>query len=700
LEGIVARQVKAENKGTGIASGWRVVVLGLVLLAAVAWLRRSPMALAQDLLPIGQIQGQGSASGYQDRLVSFRGIVTGMLEDENAAGTRFYTVFVQDVPGSEDGDPLTSDGLAIFAGARRPALAIGDVAIISGYVTEFYGLTELDNNDLAIWVESRNNPLPEPVILDPPTDNAQAAEYLERFEGMLVSLPLATAVGPAHVGCGFSMVRSDSGISRILARSGNEAVGQILGVLHPSDVWCDTMPAVATGDQITGLSGPLTYHFERFKIVYQDAAELSLEPAARSWPDGPAAGEDGRLVIATFNVNDYFDANDDTGSEAEPKPSPAEVALKQAKLAATISEGLNCPDVLGLQEVENQILLAELAAVVADSCGFVYQVSEVDSPDGRGADVALVSNPERVSVVNVEARQGCTGLETGLVDPNSNCLLGQQPLHSRPPLQVEIVADGQPLIVLVNHFKSKREGAEETAAWRLAQANHLQEIVQSLASADDASPVIVMGDFNDYDGSAVWQALSGQGVLVDGLRGLPDDERYSYIFDGASQLIDWILISPALADRVLAGGIWHGNADYPLQLGRSAAEASLGLRSSDHDVPYIVITTGEAAPPEAQAPVTPTSQAEPDGRPDETVATGVGASPGPPPGQGSNQDGLPPTAAQPEVQQQVILPTAVTGDEGPEAQSGRPIMAIVLATLLLLGGGAVLAAAVIARRRG
>jgi len=172
----VARQVKVDDKGTGIVLGWRALVLGLVLLAAVAWLRRPASALAQDLLPIGQIQGQGAASGYQDRLVSFRGIVTGMLEDENAAGTRFYTVFVQDAPGSEDGDPLTSDGLAIFAGARRPALTIGDVAIISGYVTEFYGMTEMHNNDQAIWVESRTNPLPEPVILEPPADNKQAAE--------------------------------------------------------------------------------------------------------------------------------------------------------------------------------------------------------------------------------------------------------------------------------------------------------------------------------------------------------------------------------------------------------------------------------------------------------------------------------------------------------------------------------------------
>ncbi|MFN2221312.1 MAG: hypothetical protein ACK2UH_02075, partial [Candidatus Promineifilaceae bacterium] len=195
MEDEVTRQAEVGNKKAEVGLLWRGLVLGWVLLAAATMLRYSEIAAAQDLLPIGQIQGSGAASDYQGRAVRFRAIVTGMLEDENARGTRFYTVFVQDVPGGEDGDPLTSDGLAIFAGARRPGLAIGDIVVIGGYVTEFYGLTELDNNDLTFWIESRNNPLPQAISLDPPAENALAATYLERYEGMLVSIPVGTAVG-------------------------------------------------------------------------------------------------------------------------------------------------------------------------------------------------------------------------------------------------------------------------------------------------------------------------------------------------------------------------------------------------------------------------------------------------------------------------------------------------------------------------
>lgn len=700
----MARRAKSRNEGAEYQRHWRVFALVWVLLFIGVCLRHSETATAQDLLPIGQIQGQGTASAFQDRLVRFRGIVTGMLEDENAQGTRFYTVFVQDVPGGEDGDPLTSDGLAIFAGARRPALAVGDIALISGYVTEFYGLTELDNNDLSLWIESRNNPLPAPVTLDPPADNARAAEYLERFEGMLVSVPDGTVVGPAHAGCGFSVVGSDSGISRVLIRSSKDPVGQILGVLHPSDVYCESMPAVANGDEIAGLSGPLTYHFDRFKIVYQDAASLTHRPAGRAEPTGPPVGQDGQLVIATFNVNDYFDGSDDTGSDAEPKPSPAELALKQAKIAASIADRLSCPDVVGLQEVETGALLDDLAALVADRCGFVYQVSHMEGPDVRGADLALLSNPARTSVVSVGQRQACTTLQTGVIDQEFDCPNGQDPLHSRPPLQVEIVADDQSLTLLINHFKSKQDGDEETAAWRLAQANHVSELVQELLSSPTTDHVIVMGDFNDYDGSAIWRSLGGQGVLLDALSSVPAEERYSYIFDGASQLIDWILVSPALSDRVLKAGILHTNADYPVQLGDSADEATLGLRSSDHDVPYIVIRTGPAPMPTLQPPLRPTREVVQTRRPGQPDAMGDPDSAGQDPGSAVGQDGDTSSAGQ--LEQETSSPGAeekppspITENEEGTGKTGRAALAFSLVVLLLLGIGALILAVVVSARR-
>ena len=84
-----------------------------------------------------------------DRRVVFRGVVTTILADQNAAGTTYYTVFVQDAAGQEDGDSATSDGVALFSGRQRPRVRPGDQLRVSGRVTEFYGLTEIDDAGIA-----------------------------------------------------------------------------------------------------------------------------------------------------------------------------------------------------------------------------------------------------------------------------------------------------------------------------------------------------------------------------------------------------------------------------------------------------------------------------------------------------------------------------------------------------------------------
>lgn len=559
----------------------------LILLAAILAFPRT--SIVQEYLPIGQIQGRGAESAHRDQVVRFRGIVTGTLEDENSRGTRFYTVFVQDLPGSEDGDPLTSDGIAIFAGARRPMLASGDIATFSGKVTEFYGLTELDNNELYFSIESRNNPLPVPAELNPPEDNEGAAAYFEKYEAMRVSLPRARVVGPSHVGCGFSVVRADVTAGRIIVGNMSDPVGQIVGVLHPSDVDCHAMPDLAYGDEIDGLVGPLTFHFDRFKIVYQDPDKLKPDPVHQDASVKRLSHPAGAFVVASFNMDNYFDTFDDTGNDAEPKPSEAELALKQAKLSATINEGLGCPAVIGLQEVENAALLAQLATSLSEPCGFRYEITHLESPDARGADLALMSEPSRVTVRQAILRQACTDLDTGVIDLEAGCLDGQQPLFSRPPLQVTVSIDGQDFAFLVNHFKSKRDGAEETAPRRLAQAAHIRRLAEEFTSNDPTTNTIVLGDFNDYDGTEVMDVLLEGGVLLDALQDVPADSRYSYIFDGASQLIDWILVSPGLTNLLRGVGILHVNADFPYRMGTNPDPPLLPFRSSDHDVPYIVV---------------------------------------------------------------------------------------------------------------
>ena len=556
------------------------------------------------LLPIGAIQGRDDVSPYVNQIVSFRGVVTGLYADQNTRGVTFYTLFVQDPAGVADDDPATSDGVAIFLGVDRPQAALGDELLITGQVTEFFGLTEIDDQGLVLQTLAEAGPLPEPVPLWPPP-----AGY-EALESMRVALDEAWVVGPTYAGCGFAVLPAGDEPARVLRQRLEDPLGGILPVLHNTDVVCDGFPQLKVGDAVAGLVGPLTYNFDEFKLVQQDPAGLAITPAALPpLPTPPVAAPD-QFTVASFNLENHFDSVDDTGSEEEPKPTADELALKEAKLAVTIGEIGRCPTLLAVQEVENAALLAALAERLAPTCGFVYAVTHLESVDGRGIDVALLSDPGRVVVTEAVLRQGCTSIDTGIQDPEQSCPAGEQPLFSRPPLQVALAVDGQPYTILVNHFKSKREGEAETGPRRLAQAAHINSLVAALLAADEAARILVVGDFNDFDQSPPLLAMTtGQGQLRNALAQVPAGERYSFVFGGASQLIDGILLSPAgLADLVTAD-ILHVNADYPAGW---ASDLSTPYRSSDHDMPLVVLQLPRPDVPTPTPPPSPTPLPRPE----------------------------------------------------------------------------------------
>jgi hypothetical protein len=89
--------------------------------------------------------------------------------------------------------------------------------------------------------------------------------------------------------------------------------------------------------------------------------------------------------------------------------------------------------------------------------------------------------------------------------------------------------------------------------------------------------------------------LRSNGLLIDHFELLAENQRYSYIFDGASQLIDGILVSQNLADKIVQTHICHVNADYPVSYASAIDEDRIALRSSDHDIPMIAIQLKDEA---------------------------------------------------------------------------------------------------------
>ena len=554
--------------------------------------QQSNSSNTSDHPPIGSVQGERDRSNGEGERVTVQGVVTTIHIDNNASGDTFYTLYLQD---NGDGNSQTSDAVPVYAGRSRPDAQVGDLVVVTGTITEYYGLTEFEEQNLKIDIIDRNQPLPTAVSL--PTSGCSQIDC-ETLESMRVTIENAIVIGPTFEtasGCGFSVAPREANITRLIRHSDDTDISGTVAVLAPNDNRCEELPQLKVGDRISNLSGALTFNFEQFKIIPEDLSALTIEPIPLPALPPPPQLTPGQISIASFNVENLFDTIDHTGDESEPKPTAAQIEFKQTKIAQALSQVAACPTLIGIQEVENAPLLHQLADKLEPLCGFLYEVSHLESYDGRGIDTALLSNPNLATIHNVTLEQTCTDIATNI--RGGNCAGGDHPLFSRPPLRVDLTAYGRDLTVYVNHFKSKRGDDPTSTPRRHAQASHVSDLVNSQISAEGEPLIIVLGDLNDYADSETLQRLTRSGQLTNTLRELPPEEQYSFNFGGIAQLIDAMLVSPAAYQALVTTEIYHTNADFP-EGWRSNTDQYANYRTSDHDIPLIILQLDGEKPAE------------------------------------------------------------------------------------------------------
>jgi predicted extracellular nuclease len=70
------------------------------------------------------------------------------------------------------------------------------------------------------------------------------------------------------------------------------------------------------------------------------------------------------------------------------------------------------------------------------------------------------------------------------------------------------------LVVLVNHFPSRREGEKESEYKRIYVAGRLKAISDSIQKKDPTCAIILMGDFNDYpDNTSIKEVLQAKAEM-------------------------------------------------------------------------------------------------------------------------------------------------------------------------------------------
>ena len=245
-------------------------------------------------------------------------------------------------------------------------------------------------------------------------------------------------------------------------------------------------------------------------------------------------------TLATYNVQDLFDTLDDPAA-ADERPTENQLRNKFTRLGRMLQ--VLDADILGLMEVETRGVLRRLNAETLAGLGYRETILVEGNDPERGIDVALLS---RFPVVQTVSHAAETWTERGGLPRR---------LFSRDCLECHIaLPSGETVVVLVNHFKSKRGGVAETQPLRAAQAARVRQIADGLLAKHPL--VAIVGDLNDTANSPALAPLLSDAALTDlAAADVPVDHCYTFVHAGEPERIDFILASAALQAQFVPGSV-------------------------------------------------------------------------------------------------------------------------------------------------
>ena len=600
------------------------LLAALGMLAALLVGAPSPASGQVVEATIMEIQGTGHLSPLAGETVTTRGVVT-------AVGFRSF--YLQDPDG--DGDDATSDGIFV---SSRASVEVGQLVNVIGPVVENIpggpatgNLSITQINAESISLVSEGNRLPAPVEIgtggrtssgttvisdselptnlqtDPAVSNpdVDAIDFWEALEGMYVEVDRPQATSAVRQFNAFSSevftvpsrgatiepASAETGRGGILLQPDPDNTGdqnpervqiQFDGTIFPDDV-----PAVQVGDWLSDVRGVVGYSFGNYEVNASESIRV-IDKAPRVEKTS-LTGRQSMVTVASYNVlNLSPDASDDA---------------QRAKVAQQIVENLGSPDVVALQEIQDnsgeiddgvtaadQTLQALIDAIAAAG-GPTYQGFDVAPADNTSGGVpggnirnAYLYNPDRVELVDFVSLNSGVLARLGVSNPDAFA-------GTRDPLAAQFRSGSRQFLVINNHLTSRfgstpifggpQPFVQAGEAEREAQVGALNEVVTGILANDPEAPVMVVGDLNTFEWTDdLAQILPAGGVLTNllttsSLVGPDRDDLYTFIFDGNSQALDHFFVTPVLDDSRNKVDIVHVNVDYD-RLATSVA-------ASDHE---------------------------------------------------------------------------------------------------------------------
>jgi len=467
--------------------------------------------------PIGTIQGTGTTSPVVGTVATIQGVVVGDYEYPGTGSSSNFLrgFYVQNLPADADGNPATSDGIFVFNGNNN-SVGLGQIVQVTGTVAEFdptltgVTATQLTTPTITLCA-GMGTVTPAPVSL--PLADAVA---LERYEGMLVSLPqtlyvtehfqlgrfgqvtlsaqdrLRVPTSQTTPGAAAIAAQAQNDLNRIVLDDGSQMQNPDPIVFARGGMALSAANTLRGGDTVTGVTGVLTQTDAASGLLAGEAMLYRVRPvnalnavlptfmAGNPRPSTPATVT-GRLRVAGFNVLNYFNTFGATGcsngvggmsTSCRGAENQTEFDRQWPKIVQGILD--TGADVLALSELENdgygatsaiQDLVNRLDAATAPG---TYAFIDVDAGTGTtnalGVDairVGLLYKPASVTPVGQTAvlNTGAFGIFTISSPPGTT-------QRNRPALAqaFEEVATGARFVVVANHLKAKSGPCDDNLA--------------------------------------------------------------------------------------------------------------------------------------------------------------------------------------------------------------------------------------------
>lgn len=597
-------------------------------ISVVEGLQTSPVATfsydvydAAKGLQIHDVQGTTHESPLAGSKVSVSGVVTGTYELGN---NKYF--YIQTPDQLADNNPNTSEGIVVFAGSKALTVAVGNLVTVEGEVSEYYidGSSSKASTDLTvtqintnitggkITVDEQSVELPAPVKITDENLNQtaiksapfnefnpqkDALDFWETLEGMRVETGTVRVTGPQEYGEFYSVLDTVAATTKNGGMLLTEATASpnLINFRLYNDAASKTVAesvVLKTGDKFNGpIVGHVNYGYSNYKVVVDyDQVKAGLVKGSNAPETSTSiAFDENKLTIASYNVEN-FSANKAAGETSDEKAARVAQAIKtlNADIVGLIEIQDNDGQTASGSSAADQSFQRLIDAIVAAG-GPKYEYVNIDpqyDKDGGapGANIrpGFLYNPDRVTFNQVGTVSNTVGAEYGetglvnnpaLIDPTSSIYTA-----SRKPLVAQFNFKGEDVIVIGNHWNSKSGdlptwGKNQpvtlaSEAQRVTIAQSVGNFVSSVKAKNPNANIVALGDFNDFQWSKPLKTFEGYG-MYNMIHSVPSAERYTYNYQGNSQVLDHILVSENLKANTVID-ILNVNADFTEEEGRAS----------------------------------------------------------------------------------------------------------------------------------